>query len=82
MGTQDVRIDPNLNKELWSRGIKSVQHRMRIKLEREYLSKMTNAVFSVSPGKRNDEENAKEKLYTLATHVPVTSFKACVFLTL
>jgi hypothetical protein len=26
-------------------------------------------------GKRNDEENAKEKLYTYASLVPVTSFK-------
>ena len=26
-------------------------------------------------GKRNDEENAKEKLFTYASHVPVNSFK-------
>ena len=26
-------------------------------------------------GKRNDEENAKEKLFTYASHVPVDSFK-------
>ncbi|KAH8827125.1 60S ribosomal protein L31 [Flagelloscypha sp. PMI_526] len=26
-------------------------------------------------GRRNDEENAKEKLYTYASHVPVLSFK-------
>ena len=26
-------------------------------------------------GKRNDEENAKEKLFTYASHVPVSSFK-------
>ena len=29
----------------------------------------------VAAGKRNDEENAKEKLYTYASHVPVESFK-------
>ena len=34
MGTTDVRIDPKLNQELWSRGIKSVPHRIRVKLER------------------------------------------------
>ena len=28
-----------------------------------------------SIGKRNDEEGAKEKLFTYASHVPVTSFK-------
>ena len=34
MGTVDVRVDPKLNQELWSRGIKSVPHRIRVKLER------------------------------------------------
>jgi hypothetical protein len=33
MGTSDVRIDPKLNQELWSRGVKSVPHRLRLKLE-------------------------------------------------
>ncbi|EJF61758.1 60S ribosomal protein L31 [Dichomitus squalens LYAD-421 SS1] len=59
MGTSDVRLDPKLNQALWAQGIKSVPHRIRVKLER----------------KRNDEENAKEKLYTYASHVPVESFK-------
>jgi len=59
MGTSDVRIDPKLNQALWAQGIKNVPHRIRVKLER----------------KRNDEENAKEKLYTYASHVPVASFK-------
>jgi len=35
MGTNDVRIDPKLNQALWERGIKSVPHRIRVKLERE-----------------------------------------------
>ena len=26
-------------------------------------------------GKRNDDEGAKEKLYTYVSHVPVTTFK-------
>lgn len=59
MGTTDVRLDPKLNQALWAQGIKSVPHRIRVKLER----------------KRNDEENAKEKLFTYASHVPVTTFK-------
>ncbi|KAF9233041.1 ribosomal protein L31e-domain-containing protein [Melanogaster broomeanus] len=59
MGTKDVRVDPKLNQALWAQGIKTVPHRIRVKLER----------------KRNDEENAKEKLYTYASHVPVTSYK-------
>ncbi|KAF8977948.1 ribosomal protein L31e-domain-containing protein [Cyathus striatus] len=59
MGTSDVRLDPKLNQAVWAQGIKSVPHRLRVKLER----------------KRNDEENAKEKLYTYVSHVPVESFK-------
>ena len=31
-------------------------------------------------GKRNDEENAKEKLFTYASHVPVNSFKVRAFI--
>lgn len=34
-----------------------------------------NWVYDRVIGKRNDEENAKEKLYTYATYVPVDSFK-------
>ncbi|KAI0943667.1 60S ribosomal protein L31, variant 2 [Taiwanofungus camphoratus] len=36
MGTTDVRLDPKLNQALWARGIKSVPHRIRVKLERQY----------------------------------------------
>jgi len=59
MGTNDVRLDPKLNQAVWAQGIKTVPHRLRVKLER----------------KRNDEEGAKEKLFTYVSHVPVTSFK-------
>ena len=33
MGTSDVRIDPKLNQAVWARGIKTVPHRLRVKLE-------------------------------------------------
>ncbi|KAG5365773.1 60S ribosomal protein [Yarrowia sp. B02] len=59
MGTEDVRLDPALNKELWKRGIKGVPHRMRIRISR----------------KRNDEENAKEKLFSYVQAVNVPSAK-------
>ncbi|KAG4305961.1 hypothetical protein PORY_000871 [Pneumocystis oryctolagi] len=55
MGTKDVRIDPQLNKEMFKRGIKNVPHRLRLRLSR----------------KRNNEENAKESLYTYVQHVSV-----------
>ena len=57
MGTKDVRIDPSLNQQLWSRGIKAVPHRIRVRIDR----------------KRNDDEDAKEKLYSLVTYVPVAN---------
>lgn len=55
MGTEDVRVDTKLNKFLWSQGVKAVPGRVRVRLAR----------------KRNDDEEATEKLYTLCMHVPV-----------
>jgi large subunit ribosomal protein L31e len=59
MGTADVRLDPSLNNAVWAKGIKNLPHRMRLRLAR----------------KRNDDEDAKEKLYTYVTVVPTTEFK-------
>lgn len=59
MGTSEVRIDTRLNKEVWKHGVRNVPFRVRVRLSR----------------KRNDDEDAKEPLYTLATYVPVSSFK-------
>uniref|UniRef100_A0A0E0QKX5 60S ribosomal protein L31 n=2 Tax=Oryza TaxID=4527 RepID=A0A0E0QKX5_ORYRU len=51
MGTTDVRVDVKLNKHIWSSGIRSVPRRVRVRIAR----------------KRNDEEDAKEELYSLVT---------------
>lgn len=59
MGTPDVRVDTTLNKFLWSKGVRNVPYRVRVRLSR----------------KRNEDEDAADKLYTLVTHVPVASFK-------
>eukprot|EP00931_Biecheleriopsis_adriatica_P077794 TRINITY_DN5128_c0_g2_i4.p1 TRINITY_DN5128_c0_g2~~TRINITY_DN5128_c0_g2_i4.p1 ORF type:complete len:121 (+),score=28.78 TRINITY_DN5128_c0_g2_i4:78-440(+) len=59
MTTKDVRIDTKLNKFLWSNGIRNVPRRVRIRMSR----------------KRNEDEDAKEKMFTLVQHVPVESFK-------
>eukprot|EP01006_Ploeotia_vitrea_P053664 TRINITY_DN67806_c4_g13_i1.p1 TRINITY_DN67806_c4_g13~~TRINITY_DN67806_c4_g13_i1.p1 ORF type:complete len:123 (-),score=22.10 TRINITY_DN67806_c4_g13_i1:168-536(-) len=59
MRTKDVRIDTKLNKFLWSKGIKHVPHRVRVRMER----------------KHSEEEDAKEKLYTLVSWVPCINFK-------
>jgi len=59
MATQDVRIDARLNKHLWSKGVKGVPCRVRVRLAR----------------KRNEDEDSVHKLYTYITHVPIASFK-------
>ncbi|KAK0384180.1 hypothetical protein NLU13_8268 [Sarocladium strictum] len=59
MGTKDVRIDPQLNKTVWEGGIKGVPYRLRIRISR----------------RRNDEEGAKEKLYSYVQAVNVKNPK-------
>ncbi|KAL3178152.1 hypothetical protein MRX96_038672 [Rhipicephalus microplus] len=59
MGTSDVRVDTRLNKFIWSKGIRSVPFRVRVRLAR----------------RRNEDEDSPNQLYTLVTYVPVESFK-------
>lgn len=59
MGTKDVRIDAKLNKYVWATGVRKTPTRVRVRLSR----------------KRNEDEEAEEKLYTLAQLVEVSSFK-------
>jgi len=59
MGTEDVRLDPQLNKEVWKQGIKGVPYRLRIRISR----------------KRNDEEGAKHRLFSYVQAVNVKSAK-------
>ncbi|XP_015781089.1 60S ribosomal protein L31 [Tetranychus urticae] len=59
MGTSDVRVDTRLNKFIWSKGIRNVPFRVRVRLSR----------------KRNEDEDSPNKLYTLVTYVNVATFK-------
>ncbi|EPE03545.1 60s ribosomal protein l31 [Ophiostoma piceae UAMH 11346] len=59
MGTTDVRLDPALNKKVWESGVKGVPYRIRIRISR----------------RRNDEEDAKEKLYSFVQAVNVKNPK-------
>ncbi|KAK3382399.1 putative 60S ribosomal protein L31 [Lasiosphaeria ovina] len=59
MGTTDVRVDPQLNKKVWEQGVKGVPYRLRIRISR----------------RRNDEEGAKEKLYSYVQAVNVKNPK-------
>ena len=58
MGTPDMRIDKRLNKAVWAKGIRNVPYRIHVWLSR----------------KRNEDEDSPNKLYTLVTYVPVTTF--------
>ncbi len=49
MKTKDVRIDAELNKFVWSHGVKNVPKRIRLQFERN----------------RNEDENASEKVSLL-----------------
>ena len=55
MQTEDVRVDPALNRFIWSNGIRYLPRRVRVRFQR----------------KKNDDEEAKEKFYTLAQHIEV-----------
>jgi large subunit ribosomal protein L31e len=50
MFTRDVRIDPELNQALWRNGIRNLDRRVDVVLERK---------------KNEEDEDAKEKFYTL-----------------
>ncbi|KAI6658504.1 Ribosomal protein L31 [Oopsacas minuta] len=54
MKTDDIRIDTDLNKFIWSHGIRNVPYRVRVRLSR----------------RRNEDDDAKNLLYTLVTWVP------------
>jgi len=66
MGTTDVRVDPQLNKKVWEQGVKGVPYRLRVRISR----------------KRNDEEGAKEKLYSYVQAVNVQNPKGLQTVTL
>ena len=47
-------------------------------MRRPTLFGEANQAYNRVTGKRNAEENAKEKLFTYASHVTVESFKVCL----
>merc|ERR1712130_874593 len=55
MYTKDVRIDNSLNRAVWLNGIRNVPRRIRIRVTR----------------KRNEDEDAKEKFYSLVQHLEI-----------
>ena len=56
MLTKDVRIDPELNKEIWRNGVRNLPTRVEIIMDRK---------------KNEDEEEGQEKMYTLVKLAPM-----------
>ena len=54
MFTNDVRVDPELNRKIWSNGIRNLPVRITICLERK---------------KNEEEEEGQEKMYTVVKYV-------------
>ncbi|XP_049997715.1 60S ribosomal protein L31-like [Alexandromys fortis] len=59
MGTPDVRIHTRLNKAVWAKRIRNVPYCIQVRLSR----------------KHHEDDDSPNKLYTLVTYVPVTTFK-------
>ena len=47
--TQDVRVDPSLNQHIWRNGVRNLDRKVEVVMER----------------KKNEDEEAKQKFYTL-----------------
>lgn len=59
MGTSDVRVGTDVNTFLWSKGVRNVPFRVRVRLSR----------------RRSEEEDAKQQFYTLVEYEHVDGFK-------
>ena len=59
MGTKEVKLMPEVNKYVWSKGVRFTPKRIRVRLNR----------------KQNDDEDAEEKMITYVELVEVPSFK-------
>merc|ERR1712170_186421 len=58
MHTSDVRVDTQLNRFLWSRGIRNVPRLVRVRISR----------------KKNEDEDAKQPFYSTCQLLEVESF--------
>jgi large subunit ribosomal protein L31e len=62
MKTKDNRIDASLNTFLWSRGVKGVPGRVRVRIERKVAE-------------AQEGSSQRKRLYTVISHVPCAAFK-------
>merc|ERR1711964_896205 len=62
--TKDNRIDGSLNTAVWAQGVKGVPTRLRVKIERHVAE-------------NTDGASKRKRLYTVISHVPVATTRAC-----
>lgn len=91
MGTKDVRIDSKLNQHVWATGVRKVSRIRCMRFDSHliaffhylltfsclfsFCSQTPTRVRVRLSRKRNEDEEADEKLYTLAQLVEVSTFK-------
>ena len=54
-----MRVDTSLNRFIWANGVRNVPRKVRVRISR----------------KKNEDEDAKEKFYSLVQHLQVESFE-------
>ena len=54
-----MKIDPSVNRAVWVNGIRNVPRKIRVRVSRV----------------RNEQEDAKEKFYSLVQHIEVDDFR-------
>ena len=54
-----MRVDPQLNRMVWATGIRNIPRKIRVRITR----------------KRNEDEDAKEKFYSLVQYVEIDGFE-------
>ena len=59
MQTEDIRIDPEVNRFIWSKGIRNIPRRVRVRLSR----------------RKNEEDESGNKFYTEVKLLDVETFK-------
>ena len=62
MLTEDVRIDPEVNRFIWHQGIRNIPRRIRVRLSR----------------RKNEEDESGNKFYTEVKLINVETFKGLV----
>lgn len=82
MGTEDVRVDTTLNKFLWSKGVRNVPYRVRVRNESQMLEDLEDKLeFAVEPKLfgRWSYDGVQSPDHSLANYLQVNTVRQQVF---